>query len=230
MIRLSQVSKSYRDGAQERAVLDAVDLEVGSGDYLAILGRSGSGKSTLLNLIGALDSDFQGSASVAGSDLKALDDDGRSRLRAGEIGFVFQSFNLVPAMTALQNVVLGLWFARPDDPDAALRERAREMLAAVGLEAFADRRPDALSGGERQRVAIARALAARPRILLCDEPTGNLDEATGQKILDLFGELHAKGMTLVVATHEARVSERASRVLRLVEGRLEPAEVGEGAR
>ncbi len=230
MIRLEKVSKSYRDGSTERAVLDAIDLEVEAGDYLAILGRSGSGKSTLLNLIGALDSHFTGEARVTGKALSKLDDDARSRLRAGEIGFIFQSFNLVPAMTALENVVLGLWFARPDDEDAALQERAREMLAAVGLLDFADRRPDELSGGERQRVAIARALAAKPRILLCDEPTGNLDEATGRDILDLFGELHSQGLTLVVATHEARVSERASRVLRLVKGRLETAEIGEGAR
>jgi len=230
VIRLSAVTKAYQDGSVRRAVLDGIDLAVDEGEYLAVLGRSGSGKSTLLNLIGVLDTDFEGEAAVAGVSLLQLDDDGRSRLRAGEIGFVFQSFNLVPEMTALENIVLGLWFARPDDADGALRLRALEVLDAVGLKALADRRPDALSGGERQRVAIARALAAKPRILLCDEPTGNLDQATGRQILALFDRLHQGGLTLIVATHEARVSERATRVLRLVDGRLTPAEPGEGAR
>ena len=221
-ILLAGVKKRYpprEPGLPPQDLLTSVDLEVKRGEFMAIEGQSGSGKSTLLHLLGGLDRDFEGEAKVLGCDLRALSDPELAALRHTQIGFIFQSFNLLPALTALENVLLPDFFGG-GVPDA--ERRAREALDRVGLADKAGAKPAALSGGERQRVAIARALVARPPLLLADEPTGNLDARTGEGVIALFKELHADGMTLLIVTHEARVSHAATRVLVLREGRLAP--------
>ena len=221
MIRLAGVVKAFHDGAREVPVLRGVDLQVSAGEQVAIVGQSGSGKSTLLYLAGALDRDFQGEAVVAGQSLARLSERARARLRNEAIGFVFQSFNLLPGLSALENVMLpGMLRDGAGEPPGAVRSRAAEALARVGLAARSAAPPARLSGGERQRVAIARALFARPRVLLADEPTGNLDATTGEEIIRLFAELAADGMAVLVVTHEERMSGAAGRVLHLEEGRL----------
>ena len=222
MIALRGLSKSFRDGARELPVLQGVDLDVASGEVVAIVGASGSGKSTLLYVVGALDRDFGGEASVAGKPLRGLSADGQANLRNREIGFVFQSFNLLPGLSALENVMLpGILRRGPDAPSAGeLRRHAAEALERVGLADRAHARPGRLSGGERQRVAIARALSAAPRVLLADEPTGNLDAETGEGIIRLFVDMARDGVAVLVVTHEERVSRAATRVLHLREGRL----------
>ena len=221
-ILLRGVSKRYpprEAGALPQDLLTKVDLEVERGEFVAIEGQSGSGKSTLLHLLGGLDRTFEGELRVLGCDLRALTDVELAALRHTQIGFVFQSFNLLPALTALENVLLPDFFGN-GVPDAD--RRAREALQRVGLLDKARARPAALSGGEKQRVAIARALLARPPLLLADEPTGNLDAHTGEGVISLFKELHHDGMTLLIVTHEARVSHAASRVLVLREATLSP--------
>jgi putative ABC transport system ATP-binding protein len=220
-IALRGVSKRYpprEPGLPPQELLREVDLDVRRGEFVAVEGQSGSGKSTLLHLIGGLDREFDGEANVLGCDLRAVGDSELSALRHTQIGFVFQSFNLLPALTALENVLLPDFFGA-GVPDAD--RRAREALDRVGLLGKARARPAALSGGERQRVAIARALLSQPPLLLADEPTGNLDARTGAGVIALFRQLHAEGMTLLIVTHEARVSHAASRVLVLREGKLE---------
>ena len=232
-LELRSVTKRYppRDGAPAQDLLRGVDLEVPRGDFVAIEGQSGSGKSTLLHLIGGLDRDFGGTLRVLGEELRALDDAQLSGLRNRGIGFVFQAFNLLPQLTALENVLLPEAFGELADAPA----RARAALEQVGLGHQAGARPAQLSGGERQRVAIARALLLQPPLLLCDEPTGNLDARTGEGIIDLFRALHRAGSTLLIVTHEVRVSRAATRVLLLRDGRLEaptvdPLQADEGAR
>ena len=221
MIRLRGVSKSFRDGAREVPVLRAVDLDVAPGEMVAIVGPSGSGKSTLLYVAGALDRDFEGEVVIADAPLAGLSQEARADLRNRAVGFVFQSFNLLQGLSAVENVMLpGLLRRGARATVARIRADAREALAAVGLADRADQPPARLSGGERQRVAIARALFAQPKILLADEPTGNLDAVTGEGIIRLFGDLAARGLTVLVVTHEERVSRAASRVLHLTEGRL----------
>ena len=214
MIRLEGVQKSY--GAQP--VLRDVSLSVEPGELLSLVGRSGSGKSTLLHIMGGLDRRYAGKASVLGHDLHALDDRRLARFRNREVGFVFQAFNLLDHLTARENVKLPAYFT---DADAAgADERAVAALERVGIGDKAESRPSALSGGQKQRVAIARALYHTPKLLLCDEPTGNLDSETGAQIIELFRALNKDGLTLVIVTHEERVSSVASRVLRLVDGKL----------
>jgi putative ABC transport system ATP-binding protein len=220
-IELRGIVKSYpprEPGLPPQDLLRGVDLAVRRGEFVAVEGQSGSGKSTLLHLLGGLDRTFEGEARVLGCDLRAVSDAELSALRHTQIGFIFQSFNLLPALTALENVLLPDFFGE-GIPDA--ERRALEALERVGLSDKARSRPAALSGGERQRVAIARALLARPPLLLADEPTGNLDAKTGQGVIELFRELHREGMTLLIVTHEARVSHAATRVLVLREGRLQ---------
>ncbi|WP_242346370.1 ABC transporter ATP-binding protein [Anaeromyxobacter terrae] len=222
MIRLRGVTKRFRDGAREVAVLRGVDLDVAPGELVAIVGPSGSGKSTLLHVAGALDRDFEGEAVVAGTALGGLDDAARAELRNRAVGFVFQSFNLLPALSALENVMLPGILRRPgpDGRIAEIRARARDALLRVGLADRAEAPPSRLSGGERQRVALARALLSRPAVLLADEPTGNLDAASGADVIRLFSELARGGVSVLVVTHEERVSDAATRVLRLSDGRL----------
>jgi putative ABC transport system ATP-binding protein len=233
-LELRQLTKQYpaRDGAAPQPLLRGVDLEVARGEFVAIEGQSGSGKSTLLHLAGGLDRGYEGTLRVLGEELRALDDAGLAALRNRNIGFVFQAFNLLPQLTALENVLLPEAFGEVPDAPA----RARAALERVGLLQKSSARPAQLSGGERQRVAIARALLTQPPLLLCDEPTGNLDAGTGEGIIDLFRELHRAGSTLLIVTHEVRVSRAATRVLLLRDGRLEAPSVdplqlpGEGVR
>ena len=221
-ILLRGVSKRYpprEAGSAPQELLRGVGLEVQRGEFVAIEGQSGSGKSTLLHLLGGLDRTFEGEVRVLGCDLQKLSDSELAALRHTQIGFVFQSFNLLASLTALENVLLPDFFG-DGVPDAG--RRALEALDRVGLADKARARPSALSGGEKQRVAIARALLARPPLLLADEPTGNLDARTGEGVIALFKELHQDGMTLLIVTHEARVSHAASRVLVLREATLFP--------
>ncbi len=219
MIDAKGLSRSFEDGERGRlTVLVDASLQVARGEFVAIVGRSGSGKSTLLHVLGGLDTAFRGEVTVAGVRLDGLSDAALSRFRNETVGFVFQSFHLMSGVSALENVMLPARFsaARP----AELEARAREALAQVGLPTHAARSPSQLSGGERQRVAIARALFASPKLLLCDEPTGNLDATTADEIVSLFRQLNAGGLTIVAVTHEDRLRAAASRVLSLANGRL----------
>lgn len=202
-------------------ILDAVSFQVESGETIAIVGASGSGKSTLLGLLAGLDTPSSGGVRIAGQDINALDEDGRARLRAELVGFVFQSFHLLPALTAWENVMLPLELAG----ETHARARARAVLAEVGLEARLDHYPNQLSGGEQQRVAIARAFATEPRILFADEPTGSLDTRTGDTIIKLLFDLNRqRGTTLLLVTHDERLACQCGRTLTLDGGRLERAE------
>ncbi|XXF76555.1 ABC transporter ATP-binding protein [Myxococcaceae bacterium GXIMD 01537] len=218
MIRARNIVKEYEDGDGSRVrVLDGMSLDLEAGEFVAVVGPSGSGKSTLLHVLGGLDVHYQGDVEVGGVRLRDLDDKGLARLRNTQVGFVFQSFHLIPNLSAVENVLMPSHFG-PAGVDA--RKRAEAALDRVGLLSKKDRAPVRLSGGERQRVAIARALFSNPKLLLCDEPTGNLDAATGAGVIQLFQELHAEGLALLVVTHEDRMSSAARRVLRLKEGRL----------
>jgi putative ABC transport system ATP-binding protein len=218
MIQLTAVSKSY-DGRREVTALDGIDLQIARGEMVSIIGPSGCGKSTLLNLMGALDQPTAGEIAIDGQPLSTLDDQARTLVRRDKIGFIFQFFNLLPSLSALENVALPLHLRRW--PRAKTEARARELLALVGLERRLDHLPDELSGGERQRVAIARALSIYPPILLGDEPTGNLDTRTGAEILALMRDLHARlGATVVIVTHDLQVAASCARVVRMVDGRI----------
>jgi putative ABC transport system ATP-binding protein len=212
------LDKRYQLHDQEVVALRGVTLSIESGEYVAIVGPSGSGKSTLLTLLGGLDTPTSGDVEILGTSLGALDDRRLTRLRLERIGFVFQRFHLLPVLTARENIELPL--AEHGVAAAARRARAEELLAYVGLTARANHRATQLSGGEMQRVAIARALANRPAIILADEPTGELDAATGQEILGLFRRLHADGATLVVVTHDDQLAAQAGRVIRMLDGQI----------
>ena len=215
-IRLHGVSRSYADGARATHALRDVTIDVRRGEFVAIVGTSGSGKTTLLNLIGGLDRPTAGSVVVVGRDLAAMSDEVLSAFRADTVGFVFQAFHLLGHLTVIENVGLPHLFSRVRRRTAD--ERAREVLGRVGLEDRANDLPAVLSGGQRQRVAIARAIFNAPAVLLGDEPTGNLDDRTAGTILELFRSLHAEGLTVVVVTHEERVSAVADRTVRLEAG------------
>ena len=218
VIRLRDVTKSYGVGAAKTAVLRGVSFDVEPGEFLALVGQSGSGKSTLLNIIGGLDQPDAGEVEVLGVDTIKAGDATRARLRNGNIGFVFQAFNLMDHLTCLRNVTIPASFS-PDAKD--VEGRGREALRRVGLSDFAHRYPSELSGGQKQRVAIARALFGSPSLLLCDEPTGNLDSETGREVIDFFRELNAKdGVTLLIVTHERRVSSVAKRVIAMRDGMI----------
>jgi len=226
MIRLEGISRTFDVGGQPVHALVDVSEEIGAGEHVAIMGPSGSGKSTLLHILGCLDRQDRGTYELLGRDVGRLDEAELSLLRRHTIGFVFQFFHLVPRLTALENVELPMVFAGIDRDER--RERARERLRVVGLEARADHRPDQLSGGERQRAALARATVLDPRLILADEPTGNLDTASGRHVLALLEQMNAAGLTLVVVTHDPAVARRARRVLVLEDGRV--VHRGTGAR
>jgi len=220
VVRLRDVHKAYGSGAGRTPVLRGVSLEVQSGEVVALVGQSGSGKSTLLNIVGGLDDADSGGVEVLGVDYAVARDAALSRLRNERIGFVFQFFNLLDHMDCLANVILPASFARETrgGPRGAI-ERGRAVLDRVGLTELAHRRPSELSGGQKQRVAIARALFHSPELLLCDEPTGNLDTDTGREVIELFTDINRKdGVTLLIVTHEERVSSTAGRVIRISDG------------
>ena len=219
MIEMEQVRKEYQSGEQAVKALDGISLSIAENDYVAIMGPSGSGKSTLMNIIGCLDTPTGGTYSLDGERVDSLSDESLSRIRGRKIGFVFQSFHLLPRLTALENVALPLVYAGV--PRARREERAREALARVGLSHRMTHLPGSMSGGQRQRVAIARALIAHPSIILADEPTGNLDTATSEEIMQLFGEIHASGNTVILVTHEEDIARYAHRIVRLRDGRIE---------
>ncbi|RKD93715.1 ABC transporter ATP-binding protein [Halopiger aswanensis] len=225
-VRLENVRKTYQLGEPVHA-LDGVSLEVPRGSYTAIMGPSGSGKSTLMNLVGCLDTPTEGTVVVDGEDVAQLGDRERTRLRGNTVGFVFQTFNLMPRLNALENVALPQLFRGVDRETR--RERARDLLERVGLGDRADHLPNELSGGQRQRVALARALVNDPAIVLADEPSGNLDTETEADVLDLFAEFHDAGTTMIVVTHERHVAERAERIVHLLDGTIERIEPLEGS-
>ena len=218
VIVAEKLTQKIVSGGEQIAILDDLSLSIAAGETVAIVGASGSGKTTLLSLLAGLDSPTSGTITLAGRSLASLDEDGRAALRAGRVGFVFQSFQLLAGLTALENVMLPAELAGRADAEAL----ARDTLARVGLGARTGHYPYQLSGGEQQRVAIARAFAAQPEILFADEPTGNLDAATGSKIVDLLFQLNRdRGATLVLVTHDMSLAARCDRVLRLNAGRLE---------
>jgi putative ABC transport system ATP-binding protein len=219
VIRTEGLKKDYVLGSETVRALRGVDLIVERNEYVAIMGPSGSGKSTFMNLIGCLDTPTDGEYWLNGQPVSSLNDDQLARIRNRDIGFVFQTFNLLPRATALHNVELPLIYGGVGSKER--RERAAEMLDRVGLGDRMDHRPSELSGGQRQRVAIARALINVPALLLADEPTGNLDSQTSHEIMDLFDRLHDDGQTIVVVTHEHDIAERANRVVTLKDGVIE---------
>ncbi len=219
LIELEAITRIYRMGDVEVRALDGVSLAVEAGDFVAIMGASGSGKSTLMNLIGCLDRPTAGRYLLAGIEVSRLDRDALAEIRNRTLGFVFQSFNLLPRTSARENVELPLVYG--DAPPAEHRQRAQDALGAVGLADAADRLPSQLSGGQQQRVAIARALVSRPRLILADEPTGNLDTATSRDIMDLLRALkRTHGLTLVVVTHEPDIAALTDRVVMMRDGRV----------
>ncbi len=231
MIELQQVSKTYQVGETPLRALREVDLIVKEGEYISVMGPSGSGKSTLLNMIGLLDRPDSGSYLLDGIHTERLPEEQRARLRGEQIGFIFQSFHLVNRLTTLENVELPMMLA-----GVSLRERrtaAQDVLVQVGLEAWSGHHPNQLSGGQLQRVAIARAIVMKPRILLADEPTGNLDQASGREIIAVLENLNAEGITLLVVTHDLNLGQRAHRQIHMVDGLVETdisAETGAGAK
>jgi putative ABC transport system ATP-binding protein len=226
MIRLENVTRVYPMGQAQVQALAGVSLDIAEGSFVALMGPSGSGKSTLLHILGLLDRPTSGRYLLFGQDVGTLDEQARTRLRRESIGFVFQFFHLLPRLSALANVELPMLFA--GIPKALRRKRATAALEAVGLGERALHRPDQLSGGERQRVAIARAVVMGPRLLLADEPTGNLDRASAREVMELVVGLHRKGLTVVLVTHDPDIAAYAQRVVRMADGRL--VEDGKGAR
>jgi putative ABC transport system ATP-binding protein len=227
VIRIRELSREYRMGEERILALQAVTLDVRRNEYVAIMGPSGSGKSTMMNLLGCLDTPTGGEYWLNGQEVPRLTDDELARVRNREIGFVFQTFNLLPRATALHNVELPLVYAGARARER--RERAVAALERVGLANRLEHRPNELSGGQRQRVAIARALVNAPSILLADEPTGNLDSATSEEIMRVFGDLHAGGQTVIMVTHEPDIAAHAERVVVLRDGRVESDQLTRGA-
>jgi len=225
-VELVGVSRRYGEGDAAVEALRPTDLRIERGEYVSITGRSGAGKSTMLHLLGLLERPSTGSYLLDGVDVSGLDDVARSTLRGQALGFVFQAFHLMPHRTVLDNVAVALMYNRT--PRTQRRSRALDALAGVGLSHRVDAYPTTLSGGERQRVAIARALVTRPRLLLADEPTGNLDSGTAEEVLDIVDAVHRQGQTIVVITHDPGVAARAQRTLTMLDGRLSAARTGAG--
>ncbi len=219
ILQLRGITRDFKMGAQTVHVLKGIDLDIYKNQYVALMGPSGSGKSTLMNLLGCLDTPTSGSYVLNGSDASALDDNALAEIRNNEIGFVFQTFNLLPRSTALDNVALPLVYAGWGKEERIAR--AQEVLEQVGLGDRMDHKPNQLSGGQRQRVAVARALVNRPALILADEPTGNLDSKTSVEIMKLFDAIQAAGNTVVLVTHEEDIAQHAKRVIRLVDGNID---------
>ena len=221
VISTSGLCRIFQVGEARVNALDQVDIEVDSGDFVAVMGPSGSGKSTLMNILGCLDRPDRGEYRLLGQPVSSMNDEQLSRLRNRYIGFVFQSFHLLPRMTALDNVLLPLRFSQDGDEEDEARRRGPELLARLGLHDWMQHHPNQLSGGQRQRVAIARALVAAPPLLLADEPTGNLDSSTSQDLMALFGEFNREGQTILMVTHEEEIAAHARRVVRMRDGKVE---------
>nr|WP_315167188.1 ABC transporter ATP-binding protein [uncultured Flavobacterium sp.] len=219
LIKITNIKRDFVLGNEIVYVLKGIDLEINKGEYVALMGPSGSGKSTLMNLLGCLDTPTSGSYILNGKDVSQMKDDELAEIRNKEIGFVFQTFNLLPRTTALDNVALPMIYAGFSKTDR--NKRATEVLEQVNLSDRMDHQPNQLSGGQRQRVAIARALVNKPSIILADEPTGNLDSKTSVEIMKLFGDIHSKGNTVILVTHEEEIAAYANRVIRLRDGLIE---------
>lgn len=219
ILQLRGITRDFKLGAQTVHVLKGIDLDISKNEYVALMGPSGSGKSTLMNLLGCLDTPTSGSYELNGTDVSSLNDNALAEIRNSEIGFVFQTFNLLPRSTALENVALPLVYAGLSKEERLAR--AAEVLEQVGLADRMDHRPNQLSGGQRQRVAVARALVNKPALILADEPTGNLDSKTSIEIMKLFDDIQDAGNTVVLVTHEEDIAQHAKRVIRLVDGNID---------
>ena len=219
VIKIRNITRDFPLGNEIVKVLKGIDLDIERGEYVALMGPSGSGKSTLMNLLGCLDTPTSGSYELNGNDVSNMTDDELAEIRNKEIGFVFQTFNLLPRTTALENVALPMIYAGASKSERT--ERAKQVLTDVGLADRMDHRPNQLSGGQRQRVAVGRALVNKPSIILADEPTGNLDSKTSEEIMNLFNDIHKAGNTVIVVTHEEDIAERAHRIIRLRDGVVE---------
>ncbi|MCT4590299.1 MAG: ABC transporter ATP-binding protein [Carboxylicivirga sp.] len=225
MIEIADIKKFYYVGAEVVKALQGIDLSIQKGEYVAIMGPSGSGKSTLMNIIGALDTPTGGKYVLNGTDVSRLTDDALAEIRNKEIGFVFQTFNLLPRYTALENAILPLIYAGVSKQER--EKRGKAVMESVGLEDRMNHRPNEMSGGQRQRVAVARALVNNPSIILADEPTGNLDSKTSVDIMRLFDEIHQQGNTIILVTHEEDIAQHAHRIIRLRDGLIESDVVNE---
>ena len=224
LIRARDLRKTYHVGDQVVHALDGLDLDIGTNEYVALMGPSGSGKSTLMNMLGCLDSPTSGTYTLNGQDVSRLEDDALADNRNRDIALGYQTFNLMPRYTALENVALPMVYA--GFSKAERMDRAQEVLHQVGLGDRMDHRPNELSGGQRQRVAVGRALVMRPSIILADEPTGNLDSATSEEVMELFGDIQKAGNTVILVTHEEDIAAHAQRVVRLRDGRVESDQHG----
>lgn len=222
LISINDIQRDFKLGSEVVHVLRGINLEIQKGEYVALMGPSGSGKSTLMNILGCLDTPTAGSYILNGKDVSKMTDSELAEIRNKEIGFVFQTFNLMPRTTALDNVALPMVYAGASK--TARRERAMEVLKDVGLSDRMDHKPNQLSGGQRQRVAVGRALVNKPSIILADEPTGNLDSKTSVEIMGLFDEIHSRGNTVILVTHEEDIAEHAHRIIRLRDGQIESDE------
>jgi len=218
ILNMNLITKTYHMGEEKQVVLNNINLTVNKGDFVAILGPSGSGKSTLMNIIGCLDSPTSGEYFLSNQKVDELDEAELAAIRNKEVGFVFQQFQLLPRLSAVQNVELPLVYA--GIPEKKRKQRAGEMLVRVGLEEKLNNRPNQLSGGQQQRVAIARAMVTEPTILLADEPTGALDQKTGFQIMELFHEIHQEGKTIIMITHDIEIANHASRIVKILDGKL----------
>ena len=225
LIRVENLMKIYNPGENEVRALDDVSLDIGQGEFVAIIGQSGSGKSTFMNMLGCLDVPTSGHYFLNGKDVSSLSDDELSEIRNQEIGFIFQGFNLIQNLTALENVELPLIYRNV--PAAERRRLSEESLKRVGLEKRMDHKPTEMSGGQQQRVAIARAIAAQPPVILADEPTGNLDSASSREIMEILKGMHRSGETLILITHDNGIAAQARRVVRIMDGKIESDTINE---